>query len=415
MSSPSPAPGATPDGMAREDNSPNRRLAALALSGDARGMTSALGSIQKLLGKEATLQAICSCDFGDRNSKSALHCAAARGRAEVLRILLAARVDPNSRDDTGNTPLHFAVDLGHARAVRVLLEGGAMQDLLNNFGKSAARNSEENSWDQPQIKVGKAYIRNMFAGQFTLWEDLPEEPPEVSVEADSLLPQKMRPITQPPWQPPEPKLLCVGQAVPFGCWMEKGPEIPKSLQRTSEITTVAALSEIASLADLDPDDPCDPAEQVGPPTLVDLVRRGETAAVEARLADILHRQGQYAVLQEVTNIEEDSQDTRVVQSPLHCAAGMGNSYMLRILLATRANPNLTNDSGDTPLHVAASLGHESAVRTLVALGADPRLRNNFGKSPGDRAQPDDLDRDDVRSRKLRARITIGKLPQVEPL
>ena len=61
-----------------------------------------------------------------------LHAAAYRGDLESLRTLIAARVDLNSRDVHGRTPLHVATFARQRAVIRLLIEAGARTDLLEN-------------------------------------------------------------------------------------------------------------------------------------------------------------------------------------------------------------------------------------------------------------------------------------------
>ncbi|XP_049945338.1 ankyrin-1-like isoform X2 [Schistocerca serialis cubense] len=56
---------------------------------------------------------------------TALHFAAERGDAAVVRLLLSAASDPSGRDQWGWTPLHWAAQNGHAEAAAALLQAGA--------------------------------------------------------------------------------------------------------------------------------------------------------------------------------------------------------------------------------------------------------------------------------------------------
>jgi len=70
-----------------------------------------------------------TCDFGGR---SALHWAAAQGRASVLKSLVDLLENIDAEDDDGNTPLHLAALNGHLQAVRVLVRAEADLDATNN-------------------------------------------------------------------------------------------------------------------------------------------------------------------------------------------------------------------------------------------------------------------------------------------
>jgi ankyrin repeat protein len=60
------------------------------------------------------------------------HAAAARGSAEDIRRFAQDRVDLDSRDSNGRTPLHVATFQGHAEAATALLAAGADPSRLDN-------------------------------------------------------------------------------------------------------------------------------------------------------------------------------------------------------------------------------------------------------------------------------------------
>jgi ankyrin repeat protein len=66
-----------------------------------------------------------SVDVGVFGGRSALHCAAMMGRANVARILLGAGATVDARDSCGRTPLHEAAGGGHLELVHMLLDAGA--------------------------------------------------------------------------------------------------------------------------------------------------------------------------------------------------------------------------------------------------------------------------------------------------
>merc|ERR1719433_1397662 len=139
--------------------------------------------MQASRGREQVAKEIGTCEFGERGSKSAIHNAAARGQAEVLRVLLDVGADPNALDDPCNTPLHMAASGGHARATYLLLRAGADQNYSNAFGTTPADKAVENSWDTPYVRMGKQFIREMFQSGFqaVAWAELPEDPQEKQV------------------------------------------------------------------------------------------------------------------------------------------------------------------------------------------------------------------------------------------
>lgn len=69
--------------------------------------------------------------------RTALHLAATRGLAEITKVLLSHKADPNAQDAAGNTPLHMAAVCGSTAVTRVLLEAGASRTLRNKAGSTA--------------------------------------------------------------------------------------------------------------------------------------------------------------------------------------------------------------------------------------------------------------------------------------
>ncbi|XP_030053732.1 protein phosphatase 1 regulatory subunit 12C isoform X1 [Microcaecilia unicolor] len=70
-----------------------------------------------------------------RTGAGALHVAAAKGYIEIMRLLLQAGYDPNSRDKDGWTPLHAAAHWGVEEACRILVENLCDMTALSNAGQ----------------------------------------------------------------------------------------------------------------------------------------------------------------------------------------------------------------------------------------------------------------------------------------
>ena len=67
-----------------------------------------------------------------------INSAAASGRADVVKIVLAAGADPNARQMMGYTALHAAAACDSVEMVQALLDGGADPTLVNDEGQSPA-------------------------------------------------------------------------------------------------------------------------------------------------------------------------------------------------------------------------------------------------------------------------------------
>jgi ankyrin repeat protein len=82
------------------------------------------------------IEAGATIDAKDHQGFTPLHFAAQEHTPEIARILVAKGADPNARDEDGNSVLWRAVASARGRAdlVRLLLENGARDDLANHEG-----------------------------------------------------------------------------------------------------------------------------------------------------------------------------------------------------------------------------------------------------------------------------------------
>ena len=76
------------------------------------------------------------------------------------------------------------------------------------------------------------------------------------------------------------------------------------------------------------------------------------------------------------NEQDDSKWT-----PLHVAALNGNDAACELLLANKAKTDARDMHGRTPLHLAAAAGIEKVCLTLIAAGGDPNARTKFLETP----------------------------------
>lgn len=73
-------------------------------------------------------------------------------------------------------------------------------------------------------------------------------------------------------------------------------------------------------------------------------------------------------------------------TPLHWAARLGHSELVKLLLEKGADPNAVSKSGETPLHLTASMGEIEAAQILISKGADLTLKDSEGFTPLDKAE-----------------------------
>lgn len=78
---------------------------------------------------------------------------------------------------------------------------------------------------------------------------------------------------------------------------------------------------------------------------------------------------------------------RGMWTPLHWVAQRGLTNGVACLLANGADPNVTDDKGQTPLHFIAQKGvGKNQAKLLIEHGADPKARDDTGQTPLDYAK-----------------------------
>ncbi len=68
-------------------------------------------------------------------------------------------------------------------------------------------------------------------------------------------------------------------------------------------------------------------------------------------------------------------------TPLHYAAGAGQTEAIAALIAKGADPNARKENGAAPLHRAAQEGQTKASAALLEAGVDPNARGEKGYTP----------------------------------
>jgi len=324
-------------------------------------------------------------------------------------------VNPDATDDTGNTPLHFAADLGQARVARALLDAHADPNAKNNFGRSPLNNAEAQSYDSDKISAGKQWLRRMFDGHIDPLDALPLEDlpkreapaqmtgpnrrgsgslPGLMAAQETPLPMDYEQVslTQTHAVSTQPSLLeSLGQKLVASLSQMTSMSIsqetvisPQNISQPKQVTQVShpLISEASEL-------PFSPFSSCNQDVLRRCIKNDDVAGVEVWLdkvrksfeGPISHRRDYVMSTVSCCEEGEEGQDARVALSGLHCAALHGKVNCLRVLLETNVNPNAINDQGSTPLHLAVDLDRHEAVQLLLEAKADPLQKNNFGRTP----------------------------------
>ncbi|XP_062004664.1 uncharacterized protein LOC133721905 [Rosa rugosa] len=100
--------------------------------------------LKKLAGKldEGKGLAKTVADIKDANKRGALHFAAREGQSEMCKYLLEElKLDVDTKDEDGDTPLIHAARLGHTDTAKLLLEYGANPSIASDLGATALHHS----------------------------------------------------------------------------------------------------------------------------------------------------------------------------------------------------------------------------------------------------------------------------------
>jgi ankyrin repeat protein len=113
------------------------------------------------LGNGDDVRRLLQADARARDARTALgstplHLAATNPDLSAMQALLAAKADPNARDNEGATPLHMAAYASRARHTQILLEAGADPLAKTDNGRDAGSMARK-------VKADEA------AGVISLW------------------------------------------------------------------------------------------------------------------------------------------------------------------------------------------------------------------------------------------------------
>ncbi|MCX5862258.1 MAG: ankyrin repeat domain-containing protein [Deltaproteobacteria bacterium] len=96
-----------------------------------------VGAVGHLIAKGANI------NFHDNEGKTALMVAAAKGRKEIVKLLLEKNSEINARDAKGGTALMAALENGHLDVAEALINAGTDVNVADNSGMTAAAYAEE--------------------------------------------------------------------------------------------------------------------------------------------------------------------------------------------------------------------------------------------------------------------------------
>ncbi len=275
-------------------------------------------------------------------NRATIHDAAAKGDLAAVKALVAA--DPSVADaeklPNKKTPLHYAVENGHAEVAAFLLDHGAQVNRPNIAGETALHYA---------VGLADPSVINLLLARGA----------DVNARSDD----GMTPLT---------RATAWGHVAAIKALLGKGADARAVLANGQTLLHVAALAgqpeAIALFADKGVE--LDAAAKNGETALFAACRagNGETAAaLLARGADPNRRDG-------------------TGRQPLEGAVNTGQAALVKRLLAAGGRPAEPAAADKrSALHFAAARGWLDITKMLLAAGADPSARDAQGRTPLDLA------------------------------
>jgi ankyrin repeat protein len=283
---------------------------------------------------EVNLARLPSVEFAGPNDSTPLHCAAKKGRLDVVKLLVDRKANINSLDADDLSPLYvhildFTLE-PDTRMIKYLLHHGA--DVMLTFGNS-----------NNTILHQRAELRTTLKNNLEIFKLLIED---AKVPVD---------INRQNGDGNTPLIFAVGESrnlpiVKYLC--SKNADVLRS-----NFAGVTALGRAVILVEL---------QMVG-------VLCGSGAAVNINSAQILLSKQHYAL----------PSDPEVLVPPLHAAAMIGNIKMIKYLLSQGADVHMLDITGENVIHWAARGGQAKAAKFFMKYGADYTLKNHAGETPLD--------------------------------
>jgi ankyrin repeat protein len=276
-----------------------------------------------------------------------LHLAAYFGIEAVVPLLLATgKVDADSKDEDGRTPLSYAAEKGHDGVVKLLLATGKVD-----------ADSKATSWHS----AGRTPLSYAAAKGHESVVKLLLATGKVDVDSKGRSGQTPLLYAAEKGHDGVVKLLLATGKVDVDSKDEDGwTPLPYAAAKGHE--SVVKLLLATGKVDVDSKD------EDGWTPLPYAAEKGHESVVKLLLA--------------TGKVDVDSKDEDG-RTPLLYAAEKGHESVVKLLLATgKVDVDSKDEDGQTPLLYAAAKGHESVVKLLLATGkVDIDLKGNSGQTP----------------------------------
>ncbi len=322
----------------------------------------------------------------DQNGVQPIHLAAAQGKRNLVRLLIACGADPLAQDNEGKTVMHYAAESSSKELI----------DDLKNSGASIEPDSFETTPGQVALKNGNIPMVAEFALQGAKFQGSDPEKPNGIYQA-TLSRNK--------------KLLKLMVSSPL---IKHNETITRSIRAALQIDSVdqleILLSQMSSVN-----------LRLNPHTGETLLHIAASHGAIRSLRFLIGKGGDlkmvttqgltpfdYALLTGELNVayaisKEIEIDLKKKlhdgSSYFHVASNQANRAMIAFLATISSSMketitalNAPDSSGNTPLHLSAKLGDRQSAQLLILLGANPSLKNNDQQTAFDLVQSAEMKR-----------------------
>ena len=288
---------------------------------------------------------------------------AEREQAEIeldiqkMKSLIEAEAKPNLQNGVGDTPLHVAVKRGSITKVEVLLDSGADPDVKNTSGDTALHLAIDSAIQSREL--GPMVDKLLEAGAETEMEDANGRT-AMEMAFDGYRFDERRWVRRSLIR----KLVAAGA----------NPMVTDDIGHTplhwafNNEAIEMAIELVAAGADI----------YMG----VEWSERHISAESPLNMAVCYRWAGSVLEAMLKRGVDQRRPDTKG-RTALMSAAICGDTSVTRRLLTEGADPNQADEHGWTSLHLAAALNDPAVVTELLRTGADPKARTHDGDTPWD--------------------------------
>ncbi|KAL6146788.1 hypothetical protein ACLB2K_057465 [Fragaria x ananassa] len=341
-------------------------------------------------------------DIKDANKRGALHFAAREGQTEMCKYLLEElKLDVDTKDEDGDTPLIHAARLGHTDTAKLLLEYGANPSIASDLGATALHhsaglgniellrcliskgvdiNSQSDAgspliWaaghDQPDaVKILLEHQANLTSSIF-ISVGVGPEPHVDAVDVKSVRTNRKSPDVLVVFELDQADGAVFAPEAGFGGvegerdggedveGVEGGGVVGRGVEVADgggEVGAAVTAAPVAGESDERGDDVA--GEEAGPNAESDDDITPLLSAVAA---------GSLACLELLIQAGAKVNMSAGGATPLHIAADIGSLEIIKCLLKAGADPNVTDEEGLKPIQIAAASGNRSVVEVLFPL------------------------------------------------